>query len=63
VQVAGRTPWQLFWLRFRRHRVARAAFAFIVLLTHRYTTALLSAVPATRARYPGDAGRLGAARA
>jgi ABC-type dipeptide/oligopeptide/nickel transport system permease subunit len=28
----GRTPWQLFWLRFRSDRVALAAFAFIVSL-------------------------------
>ncbi len=31
--VVGRTPWQIFWLRFRRDRVALVGFAFIVLLT------------------------------
>jgi hypothetical protein len=31
-EVAGRTPWQLFWLRFRRDRVALAALGFIVFL-------------------------------
>jgi hypothetical protein len=30
--VVRRTPWQLFWLRFRRDRVALAALAFIALL-------------------------------
>jgi peptide/nickel transport system permease protein len=32
VDVAARTPWQLFWERFRQDRVALAALAFIVLL-------------------------------
>jgi ABC-type dipeptide/oligopeptide/nickel transport system permease subunit len=31
-EVLGRTPWQLFWLRFRRDPVALAALAFIVVL-------------------------------
>lgn len=31
-EVVGRTPGQLFWLRFRRDRVALAALGFIVLL-------------------------------
>ena len=31
-EVVGRTPWQLFWVRFRRDRVALAALAFIVFL-------------------------------
>jgi ABC-type dipeptide/oligopeptide/nickel transport system permease subunit len=30
--VVGRTPWQLFWVRFRRDKVALAALAFLVLL-------------------------------
>jgi peptide/nickel transport system permease protein len=30
--VAGRTPWQLFWARFRRDKVALGALAFLVLL-------------------------------
>jgi peptide/nickel transport system permease protein len=30
--IVGRTPWQLFWVRFKRDRVAFAALAFIVLL-------------------------------
>jgi peptide/nickel transport system permease protein len=30
--VVGRTPWQLFWLRFRQDRVALAALGFIVFL-------------------------------
>ncbi len=31
-EIVGRTPWQLFWVRFKRDRVAFAALAFIVLL-------------------------------
>jgi peptide/nickel transport system permease protein len=31
-EAVSRTPWQLFWLRFREDRVALAAGAFIVLL-------------------------------
>jgi ABC-type dipeptide/oligopeptide/nickel transport system permease subunit len=31
-EIIGRTPWQLFWERFRRDRVALAALVFIVLL-------------------------------
>jgi ABC-type dipeptide/oligopeptide/nickel transport system permease subunit len=30
-QIAGRTPWQLFWERFKEDRVALAALGFIVL--------------------------------
>jgi ABC-type dipeptide/oligopeptide/nickel transport system permease subunit len=30
--VIGRTPWQLFWLRFRRDKVAFVGLGFIVLL-------------------------------
>ncbi len=30
--VVGRTPWQLFWVRFSRDKVALAALAFLVLL-------------------------------
>jgi ABC-type dipeptide/oligopeptide/nickel transport system permease subunit len=30
--IVGRTPWQLFWIRFRRDRVAFVALAFIVFL-------------------------------
>src|SRR5919109_1842753 len=30
--VVGRTPWQLFWVRFRRDKVALTALAFLVLL-------------------------------
>ncbi|HXJ65210.1 MAG TPA: ABC transporter permease, partial [Actinomycetota bacterium] len=30
--VIGRTPWQLFWTRFRRDRVAFVGLGFIVLL-------------------------------
>jgi peptide/nickel transport system permease protein len=30
--IAGRTPWQLFWVRFRRDRVAFGALGFIVFL-------------------------------
>jgi peptide/nickel transport system permease protein len=32
VEIVSRTPWQLFWVRFKRDRVAFAALAFIVLL-------------------------------
>jgi peptide/nickel transport system permease protein len=31
--VVGRSPWQIFWQRFRRDRVALVGLAFIVLLT------------------------------
>jgi peptide/nickel transport system permease protein len=31
-EIAGRTPWQLFWERFRRDRVALTALGFIVFL-------------------------------
>ena len=30
--VIGRTPWQLFWTRFRRDKVAFVGLGFIVLL-------------------------------
>jgi len=30
--VVGRTPWQPLWVRFRRDKVALAAFAFLILL-------------------------------
>ncbi|HEY2072188.1 MAG TPA: ABC transporter permease [Gaiellaceae bacterium] len=32
IDIVGRTPWQLFWVRFKRDKVAFAALAFIVLL-------------------------------
>src|SRR6202035_1956735 len=32
IEIVGRTPWQLFWARFKRDRVAFVALAFIVLL-------------------------------
>jgi peptide/nickel transport system permease protein len=31
--IAGRSPWQIFWQRFRRDRVALVGLAFIVFLT------------------------------
>jgi peptide/nickel transport system permease protein len=31
-QIVGRTPWQLFWTRFRQDKFALAGLAFIVLL-------------------------------
>lgn len=31
-QVIGRSPWQIFWTRFRRDRVALAGLAFIIFL-------------------------------
>lgn len=31
-EIVGRTPWQLFWLRFKRDKVALGALAFIVFL-------------------------------
>ncbi len=33
VQVIGRTPWQIFWTRFRRDRIAIAGALFILALT------------------------------
>ena len=32
IDIVGRTPWQLFWVRFKRDRVAFVALGFIVLL-------------------------------
>ena len=32
VEILGRTPWQLFWVRFKRDRVAIVALVFIALL-------------------------------
>ncbi|HUZ98513.1 MAG TPA: ABC transporter permease [Gaiellaceae bacterium] len=32
VEIVGRTPWELFWARFKRDKVAIAALVFIVLL-------------------------------
>jgi peptide/nickel transport system permease protein len=50
--VLGRTPWQLFWVRFRRDKVALAALAFLGLLI---LVALLAG-PITRAlAHPPDA--------
>jgi peptide/nickel transport system permease protein len=50
--VVGRTPWQLFWVRFRRDKVALAALAFLVLLI---LVAILAG-PITRAvAHPPDA--------
>ena len=43
--VVGRTPWQLFWVRFRRDKVALAALAFLILLI----LAAVLAGPITRA--------------
>src|SRR4051794_25719108 len=52
VAVVGRTPWQLFWLRLRRDRVALAALGFIVFLV---LVAILAG-PITRAlAHPPDA--------
>jgi peptide/nickel transport system permease protein len=49
--VVGRTPWQLFWVRFRRDKVALAALAFLAVLI---LIAILAG-PITRAvAYPPD---------
>jgi peptide/nickel transport system permease protein len=51
-EVVGRTPWQLFWVRFRRDKVALAALTFLLLLI------LVAALagPLTRAvAHPPDA--------
>ena len=32
IEIVGRTPWELFWARFKRDHVAIAALVFIVLL-------------------------------
>jgi len=39
--VVGRTPWQLFWLRFRRDRVALAALGFTLATVLRESRVLL----------------------
>jgi ABC-type dipeptide/oligopeptide/nickel transport system permease subunit len=44
-EVVGRTPWQLFWVRFRRDKIALAALAFLILLI----LAAILAGPITRA--------------
>ncbi len=31
-EIIGRTPWQIFWTRFRRDRVALVALGFLVVL-------------------------------
>jgi hypothetical protein len=50
--VVGRTPWQLFWVRFRRDKVALTALAFLILLI----LAAILAGPITRAvAHPPDA--------
>src|SRR5919198_5421742 len=50
--VVGRTPWQLFWVRFRRDKVALAALAFLILLI----LAAILAGPITQAvAHPPDA--------
>ena len=32
-EVQGKSPWQLFWVRFRRDKVAMVSAAFIIFLT------------------------------
>jgi len=32
IEIVGRTPWELFWVRFKRDRVALGALVFILLL-------------------------------
>jgi peptide/nickel transport system permease protein len=32
-EVEGKTPWQLFWLRFRKDKVALTGLGFVILLT------------------------------
>ncbi|MDE3024901.1 MAG: hypothetical protein KGI93_04960, partial [Acidobacteriota bacterium] len=32
LEIVGRTPWQLFWARFKRDKIAILALGFIVLL-------------------------------
>jgi ABC-type dipeptide/oligopeptide/nickel transport system permease subunit len=50
--AVGRTPWQLFWVRFRRDKVALAALAYLVLLV----VAAILAGPITRVvAHPPDA--------
>jgi peptide/nickel transport system permease protein len=49
-EIAARTPWQLFWRRFRGDRVAMASAAFIVLLI---LVAILAPVIVNIAGLPG----------
>jgi len=44
-EIVGKSPWQLFWRRFRRDRVALVGLAFLVLLV---LTALLAPVIASK---------------
>ena len=50
VRVEGRTPWQLFWARFRRDKVAVAALIFIVILI---SAAILAPVFANHVAHRG----------
>ena len=31
-QIIGRTPWQIFWTRFKKDRVAVVAMGFVIFL-------------------------------
>lgn len=58
--VVGRSPWELFWLRFRQDRAALVGLGFIALLVILAVTAPLIArfiVPPTRVEFKcGEAG-------
>ena len=51
-EILGRTPWQLFWVRFKRDKVALAALAFIVLLI---LVAILAGVITRAVAHPPNA--------
>ena len=52
VEIVGRTPWELFWVRFKRDRVAIAALVFIVLLV---LVAILAGPITAAIAHPPDA--------
>jgi ABC-type dipeptide/oligopeptide/nickel transport system permease subunit len=56
-EILGKTPWQLFWQRFRRDRVALGALAFILLLI---LVAIFAGVIVRAFAHPPDAQYPGA---
>ena len=52
IEIVGRTPWQLFWVRFKRDRVAFVALGFILLLV---LVAIFAAPISSALGHPPDA--------
>lgn len=49
-RIVGRSPWQIFWMRFRRDRVALVALGFLVLLV---LTAFFASIIASKVVHHG----------